>query len=231
MISLIIPFFNEENELATLVKDLDKFEGIEKKIITEYIFIDDCSTDSSIKVLNNQIAKSKNLENKNIKILSNDKNLGWCKSLIKGYDFATQKYSLFIPGDGEARVTEFLKGFTLEEDKDVMIYQRKSMPGRPRIRVLISFLYKKLIGTIFNLPNVDFNGLILIKSKIIKKMKLLSDSNFISAEIILKSKKINCNINYDNYFFLFSKNRYKSSSLSFAQLKKVIYDIFKYHLN
>ena len=31
MITLIIPFFNEENELPDLVKDLDKFEEQKKK--------------------------------------------------------------------------------------------------------------------------------------------------------------------------------------------------------
>jgi|TARA_B110000037_G_C17127422_1_gene508882 glycosyltransferase involved in cell wall biosynthesis len=231
MISLIVPFFNEENELADLVKDLDQFENIKKEIITEYIFIDDCSTDNSIEILKKQISNSKNLESKSIKVFSNDQNLGWCNSLIKGYHLATRKYCLYIPGDGEAKVTEFLKDFILDESKDLIVYQRKSMIGRPRVRVLISFIYRKILGIIFNLPNVDFNGLILIKSEIIKKIKLISSSNFISAEIILKSRKINCNIDYNNYFFLFPKNTYKSSSLNFSQFKKVIHDIFKYYLN
>ena len=228
MITLIIPFFNEENELPDLVKDLDKFEEQKKKIILEYIFINDCSTDNSINILNSEILSSNSLKNKDIKIISNDKNLGWCKSLIKGYHLATQKFSLYIPGDGEAKVTEFLKDFELDETKDVIVYQRKSMVGRPKPRVYISQLYKKILGFLFKLPNVDFNGLILIKSKIIKSINLISNSNFISAEIILKSRKINCNIDYNNYFFLFPKNKYKSSSLNFTQLQKVIHDMIKY---
>ena len=107
MITLIIPFFNEEKELTDLIKDLDKFEKKKKKLILEYIFINDCSTDNSIDILNSEISNSKFLKEKNIKIISNQMNLGWCKSLIKGYHLATQRYSLFIPGDGEARITEF----------------------------------------------------------------------------------------------------------------------------
>ena len=76
----------------------------------------------------------------------------------------------------------------LKENRDVIVYQRKSMIGRPKIRVWISYLYRIILGFGFNLPKVDFNGIILIKSEIIKKLQLKSNSNFISAEIILRSK-------------------------------------------
>ena len=102
------------------------------------------------------------------------------------------------------------------------------MIGRPKSRILISQLYKKILGIIFQLPNVDFNGLILIKSEIIKNFNLSSTSNFISAEIILRSRKAKYNIDYENFFYLFPKNTYKSSSLNFKQLINVIYDMVKY---
>ena len=64
---------------------------------------------------------------------------------MKGYKLATQKYSLYIPGDGEARITEFLQNYRIDINTDVAVFQRKSMKGRPKIRVLISYLYKKII--------------------------------------------------------------------------------------
>ena len=79
------------------------------------------------------------------------------------------------------------------------------MIGRPKSRILISQLYKKILGIIFQLPNVDFNGLILIKSEIIKNFNLSSTSNFISAEIILRSRKAKYNIDYENFFISFQK--------------------------
>lgn len=227
MISLIIPFFNEENELSELIKDFDIFESSNKKIILEYIFINDCSTDNSLTILKELLQGSSNLNKKNIIIFTNSINSGWCKSLNKGYDLATQKYSLFVPGDGEARITEFLKNINLQENRDVIVYQRKSMIGRPRIRILISYLYRIILGFVFNLPKVDFNGIILIKSEVIKKLQLKSNSNFISAEIILRSKMMGYYIDFNNYFFLFTKNKYKSTSLSFFQLKKIIFDLFR----
>ena len=101
------------------------------------------------------------------------------------------------------------------------------MIGRPKSRILISQLYKKILGNI-SIANVDFNGLILIKSEIIKNFNLSSTSNFISAEIILRSRKAKYNIDYENFFYLFPKNTYKSSSLNFKQLINVDYDMVKY---
>ncbi len=230
MISLIIPFFNEESELPDLINDLEEFENKDHLLINEYIFINDSSTDKSIFILNRKIKETKFLKKKKIKIITNDVNMGWCKSLLKGYKLATQKYSLYIPGDGEARITEFLQNYRIDINTDVAVFQRKSMKGRPKIRVLISYLYKKIIGLIFNLPNIDFNGIILAKSEVLKKIELNSKSNFISAEIILKAKKNKFKINFDNYFFLFQKKKYKSSSLSFNQLKIVIIDLINFYL-
>ena len=225
MISLIIPFFNESNELPNLIKDLNTYEKKYKSLITEYIFINDCSTDNSIKILNKSIKKyGGTLSKKKIKIFNNYKNIGWCKTLIKGYSLATQKYTLFIPGDGEARITEFLTNIDLNAGKDIIVFQRKRMDGRPKIRILISYLYKIFLSFIFNVKKFVLNGIILIKSKYVKKMKFFSNSYFISAELILRCKKLGYKIDYNNFFFLFPKKRYKSSSLTLRQIRNVTID-------
>ena len=228
MISLIVPFYNEAQELSDLVKDLDVYESNHSSLIEEYIFINDCSNDNSVEVLKEAIKNCKKLKKKKIIIFSNDKNIGWCKSLIKGYFLATQKYSLFIPGDGEAKITEFLINVNLTDDKEVMVFQRSSMSGRPKFRIFISYLYKVIISSIFCIKRFDLNGLILIRSDYIKKIKLQSNSYFISAEIILTCEKLGYKIDHNNFFVLFPKKKYKSSSLTFAQFKNVLNDFLKF---
>ena len=228
-LTIIIPFFNEENELEDLLKDIKNFETKFSGLVGEYIFINDCSTDSSLEKVKFCI---KNLECKivnKIKIISNEKNLGWCKSLIKGYNLAQGKSVLFIPGDGEAKLTEFL-GQSINLDKDIIIFKRKNMIGRPKMRIIISFIYRWIIGLMFFVKPIDFNGLIILKTSKIEMLKLSSDSFFISAEIIVKSIKLNFSKNFENKFSLVPKNKYKSSSLSLNQFLKIFKDMYKLYL-
>ena len=226
MISLIIPFYNESLELPKLLRDLNSFK--KNNLIHEYIFINDGSTDNSLEILNKFLNKYSKIKKKKIKIVTNQKNIGWCKSLKKGYTLASGKYSLFIPGDGEAKITEFLKNLKLKETTDVFIFQRKSMMGRPLSRVVISKLYKNILSIIFNFKKIDLNGIILIKTNLINKIDLLSNSFFISAEIILRCKKRNYKINHNNYFTLFPKQIYKSTSLNLKQIKMVLLDFYNF---
>jgi hypothetical protein len=100
------------------------------------------------------------------------------------------------------------------------------MMCRPIIRILISYIYRIVISLIFFIKIIDYNGLIILKKDIVKKLNISSNSFFISAEIIVKSFKLDLNIDYMNSFKLFPKNSYKSTSLSLNQLFKVAKDIF-----
>tara|TARA_A100001015_G_scaffold280834_1_gene343465 strand:- start:2309 stop:2998 length:690 start_codon:yes stop_codon:yes gene_type:complete len=65
-LSVIVPFFNEEN---TLKKSVDKL--IKTKVADEIILVDDCSEDSSY-----SIGQKIEHENANVKLLKTTKNLG-----------------------------------------------------------------------------------------------------------------------------------------------------------
>ena len=51
-ISVVIPFYNEEDELDKLLFNIRKFENKSNQV-SEYLFIDDCSKDNSLKILKN----------------------------------------------------------------------------------------------------------------------------------------------------------------------------------
>lgn len=191
-------------------------------LIKEYIFIDDGSKDRSLNLLK-KYKKNIFLRNK-IRIIINKKNIGWAKSLIKGYKISSSKFSLFIPGDGEARLCE-LKLSDL--NYDVIIFQRTNLSIRPFIRIIISKIYKIILFFFFPIKFLDLNGLILIKNKKINSLNLVSNSFFISAEIIIKSFIRNYKINSNNNFKLIKKKKYKSRSLNLKQIKLVAIDFMK----
>ena len=84
-VSIIIPCFNchriINESILKLQKKLKKF----KKVKYELIFIDDGSSDNTVKVISNFISK-------NITLIKNHKNLGKSLSLIKGINIAKKAY-------------------------------------------------------------------------------------------------------------------------------------------
>lgn len=90
-ISIVVPVYNEENNLKILLKEIQN--STEEFNNKEIIFINDCSTDKSYEVL-------KTFEKKNhIKIINNPKNLGQSYSIYIG--IKNSKYQNIITLDAD----------------------------------------------------------------------------------------------------------------------------------
>ena len=72
MLSFVVPCYNEENRILNTITQIE--ESCEKLIIKEYkiLIVDDCSSDNSRKVIENEI-KNKSY----LKYYKNEKNLGF----------------------------------------------------------------------------------------------------------------------------------------------------------
>ena len=83
-ISLVIPVYNETNEIKNFFGDL---KNCNFNLINEIIFVDDCSTDDSYKLLESQINQfTIGSSNINFLLISNLKNRGYGFSIKKGVD-------------------------------------------------------------------------------------------------------------------------------------------------
>ena len=91
-ISILIPFLNEEENVAHLIKSLLKFIEENPTIIFEIILIDDGSTDLSIKKLLEIIASD-------FKIIQLSKNFGSHAALRAGISQATGEWITFMYAD------------------------------------------------------------------------------------------------------------------------------------
>ena len=97
-LSIIFPFYNEENRLEKCFNDIKKFNKNNSKIKKEYIFVNDGSFDESEKLINNFIKKTKNNKT-NYKIISLKKNYGKGFALKKGILKAKEKWILTLDID------------------------------------------------------------------------------------------------------------------------------------
>lgn len=90
-ISVIIPFYNEEENLLYLIQELNTYFSTLNKINIEVIFVDDGSTDNSV----HEIINSKHISYKS-KILKLSKNFGSHSAIRAGITQATGAYIVMI---------------------------------------------------------------------------------------------------------------------------------------
>ncbi len=178
---VIIPVHNE-------LKNIKKIYFNLKKQKYKILFIDDCSIDKTEKFFK---------ENK-VSFLRNNKNYGYEKTLLKGFEYALNKKYKFIismDGDGEHNINDIKKFINhYKENKSDIIIGNRNL--KPRFMEHITAAY-------FNLRyNVSdpFSGFILYKTEIFKNVKFSRYNDGYLVDLlkffILKKKKISeININ------------------------------------
>ena len=126
---VLIPAFNEYKTLRNLLK----------KISVKVLIINDASTDKTKKLS----------KNNNVEIINNSKNLGYEKSLIKGFKFIKKKYPktknvITFDADGEHYPNDLTKLIRYQKiNADLIICNRKKL-NRFLEKFLIIYLFSNL---------------------------------------------------------------------------------------
>ena len=163
-VSVIIPVFNEEKFVLQTLQEVNKQK---KNFNLEIIIIDDCSTDNTLKIIEN----NSNLFDKFIK---NEKNYGKGKSIILGIKEATGALILLQDCDLEydpEEYTKLIEPFT-KYDADVVLGSRFKGSGSKRIIYYTNHIANKFLTFLANiLLNRNFSD-IETGYKVINKKKL-----------------------------------------------------------
>ena len=109
MLSVVVPFYNEEESLAGLYKELGNTLSTIKDY--EVIFVDDGSTDNSLKLL-----KELSKVDKEIRIYSFRKNQGKAEALTFGFQKSKGKYVVTLDADLQDKPSEIKS--LLEKSKE-----------------------------------------------------------------------------------------------------------------
>lgn len=192
MISVTIPVYNSAKTLSALagrlVKAMDK-SGYRY----ELVFVDDGSTDGSWQVLEKIYG-----ENKNIRIVSLNRNFGQHNALMCGFKFAKGDYIVTIDDDLQNPPEEIPKLVKkIEEGYDVVYGEYISKHHSPLRNIgsgLIQIVYKKTFGV-----NGNLTAFRIIR-KIITDNLLRYDRNytFIDGLIAWNTKNIGyVNVRHD----------------------------------
>lgn len=128
-LSLVIPCYNEEKTLETIVDKVQKSIDT-SKINLELIIVDDCSTDKSLEVANELINK-----HKNIKLYQHEKNMGKGAALRTGFLYAQGDYIGIQDADMEYDPKDYLVMLQplLNNSADVVFGSRYLKPDSRRV--------------------------------------------------------------------------------------------------
>jgi len=217
--SIIIPIFNEKNNILTLSSKL--FSNL-KNYKYEVIFVDDSSSDGSEKILLKLNKKYKNFK----VIFRKNKTRDLAKSCGEG--FTKSKYNNLIVMDGDLQhnpiyIPKMLSVYK-KHNCDIVIGARNLIYRRVKslsfFRQSASFIIIKFFGIFFGKKTIDpMSGFFLFKKEIyiknrkklfLKGFKILADliyseKNLVVKDLIIKfdyRKKGKSKLNFNILFIL-----------------------------
>ena len=227
-ISIVVPCFNE---IETIKEITSKIVNTLNKYQYEILVIDDCSTDGSLKILN-EIQSN----NKNIKILSNSKNLGKGASLRKGFEEATGEIICIQDADLEYDPIDLIKmiNLVIEGSADVVFGSRFRGNGPVRANLYINRVANFIITTLTNIfTNLSLTDIEccykVFKKKDIQKIDLKENRFGIEPELTIKLANLNLKI-FEVGISYYGRTKDEGKKIGFTDGLRAIYCIFRYSL-
>lgn len=189
-LSIIVPFFNEEENLVTLHKELVSMLSCLKKEC-EIIYVNDGSTDRSMELLRDVI-KSNKTDNFSVEIIEFMKNFGQTAAISAGIDSSRGKYISFLDADlqNDPRdIPRFLE--KMNKGYDAVVGWRKDRKDAT-VRSVFSKIANLIINKVFSYPFNDVGcSAKVVKSTFIKNIQLYGELHRIVPVLIyLKGARI-----------------------------------------
>ena len=179
-ISVIIPAFNDEISLPSLISETNKVL-IDISSSYEILVVNDASIDQTSLVL-------EKMKFGKLRFWSHSKNKGHGKTLKELYLKASKQLIFSLPGNGQIRPQEIFKLLPHIGEFDMVIGVRK-LRHVPLRRKIQSKVYNFLIKVLYDLELSDVNSIRLLKKSKLDKIRLLAKTSFVDAELCYKFSK------------------------------------------
>lgn len=169
-ISIVIPVYNEEENLSVLISELSSYSRN-----MEVIFVDDGSTDQSTEII----------KNSGFQLISHEENCGYGAALKTGIKNASGEFVLIMDSDGQHQIKEIEKLITKCSDHDMVVGKRTTggkmirRPGKFLLRTAAWYLSGK------NIPDLNSGFRIFRKDFAIRYFPILPDGFSFTTTITL----------------------------------------------
>ncbi|MDC0240405.1 glycosyltransferase family 2 protein [Candidatus Pelagibacter sp.] len=228
-ISLIIPVFNECDEIENFFNNLKKCNF---NLMNEVIFVDDCSTDNSYNLLKEKINEFKNIiPNVNFLLINNLKNRGYGFSIKKGVENSSNESIGIIDLDRTYKIEdfnniskEFIEDFDLKYD--LISGQRNiNSSNTSKLKIIGKTIINSIANFCFNEKIIDYNSGLRVfnKNKFIKHKHMLSNRFSLTTSMTITFLNENYEIKFHNIKY---EERTGKSKLGFKDFFIFLYTIF-----
>lgn len=171
-LTIIIPFFNEEECLCKLVTELNKYINRQKGIPTEVLFVNDGSTDNSVSVLKKQKF------NFAAKLISLSKNFGSHSALRAGIEVSSSPFTIFLPSDLQDPLSLVGEMYAKIKRGSSIVWAKRKNLNNNFFADYCTRIYAKMMK-IFVTSNYPENGfdVVMFNEKIKKELKQNPEAN------------------------------------------------------
>lgn len=179
-ISVIIPAFNEEEDIERAIKIVARIIS-DCKLDYEIIVVNDGSTDST----GQKIAKCMK-KNRRIKIVTHEKNQGFGLTIRDGIQASRKTYITGFPADIDYSLDTLEDLINARKKADVISSYMTNIGERPFTRKIISVFFTKMMNLIFKLNLRYYNGYFISRRDLLNNIKLKSSGFTVFAEAKVK---------------------------------------------
>lgn len=152
MLSVVVPCYNEQDVLPLYVQAMEEVMKKMESAAVEIIFVDDGSTDETLKLL-----KDYHTQNKAYRYLSFSRNFGKEPALYAGLKAAKGEYVAVMDADLQDPPAYILEMFRIlqEGEYDCVATRREDRAGEARIRSFLSDAFYKCINKLSEVQIVE----------------------------------------------------------------------------
>lgn len=153
MISIVIPFYNEELMISSMIQEvMNAMQGMKEEF--EIVAVDDGSTDFSLK----ELIKIKE-QHSQLKIISLSRNFGHQAAITAGLEYSAGQYIVLIDGDLQdpPELIPQMHQKLVNQDFDLIIGRRTSRKEKFSKRIAIK-IFHKIYNEISGLDDIYNTG-------------------------------------------------------------------------
>jgi len=229
-LSIIIPLYNEQNEIAVVLNQLQEVEFPSHLESIEFIVVDDHSTDNSFEIVKHFIS-----DKPKFKLVKHEVNQGKGAAVKTGIALAKGDVFLVQDADLELSPTDIPEMVNAMKLLNVeFINGSRYLPGVPR--PLASYkrywgnkIFTNLTSILINVKLTDMAcGYKLIHRNLYEKINIRENRFGFEAELIIKALRIKRNNIAEVPVKYFPRNAGEGKKLNNLDAFKILWTIFKY---